>query len=61
MPPPTPVFIVSYGRPIYLWACLDSLYRQTHSPAHIVLVDNWHPDRQVDDVIQAFEKRGSLK
>lgn len=56
----TLVFIVSYGRPLYLWACLDALYRHTHTSAHFVLVDNWHPDRQVDKVIEAFQKRGLL-
>jgi GT2 family glycosyltransferase len=44
-----------------LWACLDALVRHTRTPARFVLVDNWHPDRQVDAVIDAFRKRGLLE
>jgi len=54
----TLVFVISWGRPLYLWACLDALYRNTRTPARVVLIDNWHPDRQVDQVIRGFEKRG---
>lgn len=55
---PLTVFIVSWGRPLYLWACLDTLCRQTHLPARFVLLDNAHPDPLVDEVIAGFERRG---
>jgi hypothetical protein len=55
------IFVVSYARPQYLWTTLDCLYRYTRTPARILLVDNWHPDRQVDTVIDAFERRGLLR
>ncbi|MCB1232977.1 MAG: hypothetical protein KDN19_22220, partial [Verrucomicrobiae bacterium] len=35
------VFVISWGRPIYLWSCLDSLYRLTKTPCRIVLIDNY--------------------
>ncbi len=56
----TLVFVVSYGRPLFLWNCLDSLYRHTRTPSRIVLVNNWHPDPMVETVIRAFEMRGLL-
>lgn len=52
------VFVVSWGRPLYLWACLDALYRRTRSPARFVLLDNAHPDPMVGEVIAGFERRG---
>jgi len=52
------VFIASWGRPIYLWACLDALYRQTRTPARFVLLDNAHPDPLVGEVIAGFARRG---
>lgn len=52
------VFIASWGRPLYLWACLDALYRLTISPARFVLLDNAHPDPMVGEVIAGFERRG---
>lgn len=55
---PITIFIASFGRPIYLWSCLDSLWRCTRSPKRIVLLDNAHPDPLVGDVIAAFERRG---
>lgn len=55
---PLTVFVISWGRPIYLWACLDALYRQTLSPARVVLLDNANPDPLVKDVIAGFERRG---
>ncbi|MDG2046048.1 MAG: hypothetical protein P8J79_02450 [Halioglobus sp.] len=55
---PVTVFIVSWGRPIYLWACLDALYRQTRSAVRFVLLDNAHTDPLIDDVIAGFERRG---
>lgn len=56
--PPMTVFIVSWGRPIYLWSCLDALYRFTRSSTRFVLLDNAHPDPLVDEVIAGFERRG---
>jgi GT2 family glycosyltransferase len=56
----TTVVIASYGRPAYLWACLDALYRKTQSPARFILVDNWHPDPGVGTVIDGFARRGML-
>lgn len=55
---PITVFVLSWGRPIYLWACLDALFRGTHSPYRVVLLDNAHPDPLVGDVIRGFERRG---
>jgi GT2 family glycosyltransferase len=55
---PVTVFVASWGRPLYLWACLDALYRHTRSAARIVLLDNAHPDPLVGDVIAGFERRG---
>jgi GT2 family glycosyltransferase len=55
---PITVFVLSWGRPIYLWACLDALFRSTHSPKRVVLFDNAHPDPLVGDVIRGFDRRG---
>jgi GT2 family glycosyltransferase len=55
---PVTVFIVSWGRPLYLWSCLDALFRQTRTPARFVLLDNAHPDPTVSEVITGFERRG---
>jgi hypothetical protein len=55
---PITVFVVSWGRPLYLWACLDALYRLTRSAARVVMLDNAHPDPLVGEVIAGFERRG---
>lgn len=55
---PVTVFVISWGRPIYLWACLDALWRFTRSNAHIILVNNFHPDPLVENVIKGFDRRG---
>lgn len=55
---PITVFVLSWGRPIYLWACLDAVHRATRSPCRVVLFDNAHPDPLVGDVIRGFERRG---
>jgi len=52
------IFILSWNRPIYLWACLDSIYRHTEHACKIVLADNNSTDPLVDSVIDGFEKRG---
>jgi hypothetical protein len=54
---PVYVFIVSWERPIYLWLCLDSLYRHTQHPRRFVLVDNASTDPLVHQVIESFERR----
>ena len=58
MPEPITVFILSWERPLYLWACLDSLYRHTRFPRRFVLVDNGSRDPLVQEVITGFERRG---
>ena len=55
---PTTVFVISWGRPIYLWCCLDALWRLTRSKARIILLDNFHPDPLMSQVIGGFERRG---
>jgi hypothetical protein len=55
---PVTVFIVSWGRPIYFWSCLDALFRLTRSRANFVLLDNAHPDPMTGEVIRGFERRG---
>lgn len=51
------VFILSWNRPLYLWACLDSLYRHTEHPCKIVIADNNSTDPLVRQVISNFDKR----
>jgi GT2 family glycosyltransferase len=55
---PVVIFLTSFGRPLYLWQCLDALWRQTHFPARVILLDNAHPSLVVGDVIEAFDRRG---
>jgi len=52
------VFILSWERPIYLWASLDSLFRRTQTPCRFVLVDNGSRDPLVREVIAGFQRRG---
>lgn len=52
------IFILSWERPLYLWACLDSLYRNTHTPCRFVLLENASSDPLVGEVIRAFAARG---
>lgn len=51
------VFILSWERPLYLWACLDSLRTQTKVPCRFVLLDNDSQDPLVHRVIESFEGR----
>ena len=51
------VFILSWERPLYLWACLDSLHRTTNTPCRFVLLDNASQDPMVRRVIESFEAR----
>jgi hypothetical protein len=60
MAEPMTIFVASYGRPLYLWQCLDALWRHTHTPARVILVNQAHPSPLVDDVIEAFQRRGLL-
>lgn len=57
-PEPITVIILSRNRPIYLWTCLDSLYRYTVHPVRFVLVDNASDDPTVREVVRGFERRG---
>jgi len=54
---PIPVFILSWERPLYLWASLDSLYRLTRHPHRFFLSDNASVDPAVRRVIRGFERR----
>jgi GT2 family glycosyltransferase len=55
---PITIFVISWGRPIYLWTCLDAIWRLTKSATRVILLDNAHPDPLVTEVISAFERRG---
>ncbi len=57
MTQPVTVLISSRNRPIYLWACLDALYRYTPFPHKFVLVDMASDDPLVEGVLQGFERR----
>jgi hypothetical protein len=52
------IFVLSWERPLYLWSCLDGLYRNTRMPCRFVLIDNASTDPLVQQVIGAFENRG---
>lgn len=54
----TTVLISSRDRPLYLWACLDALYRGTQAPHRFVLLDMASADPLVAQVINGFERRG---
>ncbi|WP_270732158.1 glycosyltransferase family 2 protein [Shimia sp. Alg240-R146] len=54
---PITVIIQCRNRPLYLWACLDSLYRHTHHPARFILTDNASDDPMVREVVRGFERR----
>ena len=55
------VFILSRNRPIYLWACLDALYRLTRHPARFVLIESASSDSGIEPVIAGFERRGMFE
>jgi hypothetical protein len=55
---PLTIFLTSFGRPLYLWQCLDALWRQTKTDARVILLDNAHPSTLVGEVIEAFDRRG---
>jgi hypothetical protein len=52
------VLIRAWNRPLYLWACLDSLYRFTRHPCRFVLIDNASTDPLVRSIVHGFERRG---
>lgn len=52
------IFILSWNRPLYLWSCLDSIYRHTNIPCKIIIADNNSEDALVKSVINGFERRG---
>jgi GT2 family glycosyltransferase len=54
---PLYVFIRAWNRPLYLWACLDSLYRSTSYPCRFILIDNHSSDAQVRQIVAGFERR----
>jgi glycosyltransferase involved in cell wall biosynthesis len=55
---PITIIAVSYNRPLYLWACLDSIYRHTKYPYRLFLSDNNSSDPLVRNVLTGFERRG---
>jgi glycosyltransferase involved in cell wall biosynthesis len=55
---PVKVLIMSWERPLYLWASLDSLYRNTKSNVDFILIDNNSRDPLVAKVISGFNRRG---
>jgi hypothetical protein len=55
---PLYVLIRGWNRPLYLWACLDSLYRFTRYPCRFVFVDNASTDPLVRSIVAGFERRG---
>src|SRR5688572_17758289 len=52
-----PVLVFAWNRPLYLWACLDSLYRFTRHPARFIMIDNGSTDPMVRPVIEGFVRR----
>ncbi len=56
-----PVLISARDRPLYLWATLDNLYRNTRHPHQFTLLDMASTDPLVRDVIEGFERRGMFK
>lgn len=52
------VLVFTWNRPLYLWVCLDSLYRYAKHPARFVLVDNGSTDPHVPQVVEGFVRRG---
>jgi hypothetical protein len=53
-----PVLIAARNRPLYLWATLDNLYRNTRHPHKFVLLDMASSDPWVPLVVAGFERRG---
>ncbi|HEX5213123.1 MAG TPA: hypothetical protein VFW22_15465 [Pseudolabrys sp.] len=55
---PIKVLILSWERPLYLWASLDSFYRNTKTSVDFILLDNNSQDPLVAEVISGFNRRG---
>lgn len=51
-------FILSYQRPLYLWATLNSLWQNTRRDVNFVITDNASEDPLVAQVIRSFDRRG---
>jgi Glycosyl transferase family 2 len=58
MSQPIAVFIVSRNRALYMWACLDSLFKYTRHPCRFIFGDNGSNDPLVHQVVEGFERRG---
>jgi len=52
------IFILCWNRPLYLWACLDSIYRHTKYPCKIIIADNNSTDPLIKKIINSFDRRG---
>ena len=51
------LFVLSWERPIFLWATLDSIYRNTRRDLNIILIDNGSRNPDVHDIINGFSRR----
>lgn len=58
---PTIAIILSWERPLYLWACLDSFWRHTQSDVDFIIADSGSKDPQVREIIGAFNRRGMFR
>lgn len=57
MSSPVTVLVASRNRPLYLWACLDSLFRGTRHPHRFVFLDMASDDPLVPEVVEGFQRR----
>jgi len=57
---PIQIVVAVRNRPIYLWNCLDAIYRFTQTPHDVLLVDMASDDPMVARVSASFERRGLL-
>ena len=58
MSEPLTILISSRDRPLYLWTCLDPLYRNTKAPHCFALVEMASSDPLAAQVVTGFERRG---
>lgn len=58
---PITILVAARNRPIYLWACLDSFYRNTSYPHRFILLDMASDDPGVAPVIEGFRRRGMIE
>ena len=54
------IFIISKDRPIYLWNCLDSVYRLKSDHSEVILFDN-ASNNETLEVIKSFDSRNLFK